>query len=79
MPIKDQENIDELRKRLYDRGARNVQVGRHDLSRETIEVSRGWGGVKKTAPADPISTRVKPTNPPVWNKTNREFGLDLRQ
>ena len=65
MPIKDQENIDELRKRLYDRGARNVQVGRHDLSRETIEVSRGWGGVKKTAPADPISTRVKPTNPPV--------------
>ena len=61
MSIRDQENIDELRKRLYDRGANEVKAGRHDLTMEPIEVSRGWGGVKKPAPTN---TPIESTTPP---------------
>lgn len=42
MSIKDQENIEELRKRLYERGGSTVRTERHDLSRSPVEVSRGW-------------------------------------
>ena len=41
--IKDQENIDELRKRLYERGSSAELSTRHQLTpRPTVEVSRGW-------------------------------------
>jgi hypothetical protein len=55
MSIKDQENIDELRKRLYERGGDSVRTGRHDLTQETVEVSRGWGEMKKPTPAPVIA------------------------
>ena len=42
MSIKEQENIDELRKRLYERSGGTVRTERHDLTRPSIEVSRGW-------------------------------------
>ncbi|MBP9836679.1 MAG: hypothetical protein KBC78_02485 [Candidatus Pacebacteria bacterium] len=61
MSIKEQENIDELRKRLYDRGANSVQTGRHDLTQETVEVSRGWAGMKKPAPTNPVSEKTTPS------------------
>jgi len=41
--IKDQENIEELRKRLYDRGVDSIHFKRKSLSAETFDVSRGWG------------------------------------
>lgn len=56
MSIKDQENIDELRKRLYDRGGSGVQTGRHDLTKEAIEVSRNWGGVNKNTTTNEVAT-----------------------
>jgi Domain of unknown function DUF11 len=41
--IKDQENIDELRKRLYERGSTSELSARHQLTpRPVVEVSRGW-------------------------------------
>lgn len=41
--IKDQENIDELRKRLYERGNSAELSTRHQLTpRPAVEVSRGW-------------------------------------
>lgn len=46
--IKDQDNIEELKQRLYDRGVSGVEVERHRLTREPVEVSRGWGEVSTT-------------------------------
>ncbi|MCB9810608.1 MAG: hypothetical protein H6779_02035 [Candidatus Nomurabacteria bacterium] len=62
--IKDQENIDELRKRLYDRGWQDKSVKRHDLTKTSIDVKRGWGSeVASQIPAkENISTH---DNPPV--------------
>lgn len=37
-----QEQIDEMRKRLYDRGAKPEEVVRHQLSDTPIDVSRDW-------------------------------------
>ncbi len=51
--IKDQQNIDEIRKRLYDRNAEGIKSTRHTLTKVTTDVSRGWGDVRKivTTPA----------------------------
>lgn len=40
--IKDQEDIEELRKRLYSRGPEISTVERHELTNETVEVAREW-------------------------------------
>ncbi|MBP6924456.1 MAG: hypothetical protein KBC62_02335 [Candidatus Pacebacteria bacterium] len=40
--IRDQEEIDELRKRLYARGPEASDIVRHELSNETVEVAREW-------------------------------------
>jgi hypothetical protein len=53
MSIKDQENIDELRKRLYDRGVGSVKTERHDLTRPAVEVSRGWAMPRVSSPLPP--------------------------
>ncbi len=39
--IKDQENIEEVRRRLYDRGA-DLRTNRHTINNKTIDVSRDW-------------------------------------
>lgn len=48
--IKDQQNIEELRKRLYERNfsTEALATKRHQLSRPTIDVSRGWGNPQAT-------------------------------
>jgi len=38
-----QEHIDEMRKRLYDRGAKFKASNRHELTDTKIDVSRNWG------------------------------------
>lgn len=43
--IKDQENIDDLRKRLYERGGNSVVTKRHELTDKPIAVARGWGEI----------------------------------
>jgi Domain of unknown function DUF11 len=44
--IRDQQNIDELRKRLYDRGGENAPTSRRrELTDIKFDVARGWGGV----------------------------------
>jgi Domain of unknown function DUF11 len=40
--IKDQEHIDELRKRLYARGPDTSVVERHQLTDEAVSVARSW-------------------------------------
>lgn len=55
--IKDQENIDELRRRLYERGNDDLHTERHDLTPKAVDVSRGWDTigdmrVKHGEPAD---------------------------
>lgn len=51
--IKEQEHIDELRRRLYERGEVAPEgLARHRLTPREVEVSRGWGSVPGTnAPA----------------------------
>lgn len=41
-PIRSQEQIEEMRKRLYDRGTQLEQSERHTLSDEQIDVARDW-------------------------------------
>ncbi len=43
--IRDQNNIDELNQRLYDRAGQTGSFSRHSLTKQTIAVSRGWDGV----------------------------------
>lgn len=57
--IKDQENIDELRDRLYARNAESVQVGRHDLTpkKTTDNVPRVWqDAAVNTSKTQPVHT-----------------------
>lgn len=59
--IKDQENIDELRKRLYERGSSSELSARHQLTpRPAVEVSRGWD-MPSSNPVEP-SPVVNPTS-----------------
>lgn len=44
--IKDQENIEELRKRLYGRDFLPEETKRHKLSETQVDVSRGWANSK---------------------------------
>ncbi len=50
--IKDQQNIDEVKKRLYDRSIPAGATPRHSLTPVTTDVSRGWGDVRKPVPTD---------------------------
>lgn len=62
--IKDQENIEELRRRLYERGDNSAQSSRHQLtSRPGVEVSRGWDVPKSALPKtpDPIALASQAT------------------
>ena len=56
MSIKDQENIEELRKRLYERGGDTVRTERHSLSPKSIEVSRGWNNTSPVSHKEDVST-----------------------
>jgi hypothetical protein len=49
--IKDQEHIDELRRRLYERGPETPSIERHTLAPQVVDVSRGWESV--TVPLSP--------------------------
>ena len=60
--IREQENIEELKKRLYDRGSESAQIDRHRLSSESIEVARGWVGVNDILPPQK-STQSVPVDP----------------
>jgi hypothetical protein len=55
--IKDKEHIDELRRRLYDRGGEVEELARQKLTPRNIEVSRGWSGVstEESALVEPVS------------------------
>jgi Domain of unknown function DUF11 len=66
--IKEQEHIDELRRRLYERGevVPEGTVTRHKLTPREIEVSRGWGTVPGTNTPSPT------TNPEVTPEVTRE-------
>lgn len=63
--IKDQEHIEELKQRLYERGGKLEGVSRSQLKPYDIEVSRGWAGVGGATPeAKPAPTRTVPAAPP---------------
>lgn len=60
--IKDQENLDELRRRLYERGFSAEARTKQKLTPQEVEVSRGWSGVPGTArQQDIVSRQVQPT------------------
>ncbi len=50
--IRDQQNIDEVKKRLYDRSVSAESSPRHSLTKVTTDVSRGWGDIRKPVPTD---------------------------
>jgi Domain of unknown function DUF11 len=62
--IKDQQNIDDVRKRLYDRGTQADVSPRHSLTKITTDVSRGWGDIKT-----PVVAPVPVVVPEVANTT----------
>lgn len=43
-PLKTQEQIEEMRKRLYDRSSALESAKRHELSDSKVDVSRNWAG-----------------------------------
>ena len=45
-----QEHIDEMRKRLYDRGSSVSSATRHELTDTKVDVSRNWGGASAPQP-----------------------------
>ena len=62
--IKDQENIDELRKRLYDRDFSATESTRHQLPKTEVDVSRGWANsAERNVPVPPPDAMI-PTPPP---------------
>ncbi len=65
--IKDQEHMDELRRRLYERGPVDNETAKHKLTPREIEVSRGWtsvpGTVTQTADNARPNTPVSPKTP----------------
>ncbi len=59
--IRDQQNMDDLRKRLYERDFGEGQTKRHGLTSTEVDVSRGWGDSKTPAPAPvvpPVSEQM---------------------
>ena len=52
--IKDQHEIDELRKRLYARGPDTSTIERHKLNDQPIDIARNWGDVKAVPTQAPI-------------------------
>lgn len=63
--IKDQKNIEELKKRLYERGVDYVKPERHKLTAQHFDVARGWGGVSESKAPQAV------TSPPVANVENQ--------
>ncbi len=57
--IRDQHELDELRKRLYARGLDTSTVERHKLNDQPVDVARNWGG----ATARPTPTEPMPDTP----------------
>lgn len=49
-PIYTQEQIEEMRKRLYDRSDAEQAVERHRLTDTPVDVSRDWSGIEKPKP-----------------------------
>ena len=47
-----EEHLDEMRKRLYDRGIEASQIDRHELTDESIDVSRDWVTRKKNVTSE---------------------------
>jgi hypothetical protein len=62
--VKDQENIEELRKRLYDRGAKYVKPERHKLSTQAFDVARGWSGMSRVGEASHMTNHSPEIIPP---------------
>jgi hypothetical protein len=58
--IKDQKNIDELRKRLYERGTFEQGEDRHELKSSNVNVSRGWSDVPSYVTKTQTSIPVTP-------------------
>ncbi len=56
--IKDQENIEELRKRLYERGGSSIGTKRHNLTDEPVAVARGWGEDTSVSPKKTLAEIV---------------------
>jgi len=46
-PLRDQENIEEMRKRLYSRGGNETRFERHNLTDKKIDVARDWASTEK--------------------------------
>ncbi len=57
--IRDQQNIDDLRKRLYERDFGEVETTRHGLTSTPTDVSRGWGDMKAPV-VQPVVQQVVP-------------------
>lgn len=68
--IRNQENIEELRRRLYARGPEANEVERHALTDRTVDVARNWGG--RTAPQPGDAAEVLPSTPETQSESSSD-------
>ncbi len=68
--IRDQKNIDDLRKRLYERDFLDKEEDRHELSASDVDVSRGWSDVAPRPVLTPQPEPVPSDNPASTEETN---------
>ena len=67
--IKDQHEIDELRKRLYARGPDTSTIERHKLNDQPIDIARNWGE----------ASTVKTQPSPAAGVTQQDSDLEITQ
>ena len=70
--IRNQENIDELRKRLYSRDVSPEKTERHTLTDEKVEVSKSWEAPQNTHKTTTPSVAEVP-NTPVPSAVTTDF------
>lgn len=58
--IKDQHEIDELRKRLYARGLDTSTIERHTLNDQPIDIARNWGDIRTVPTQTQVPSQVAP-------------------
>lgn len=80
--IKDQQNIEELRKRLYGRdfAEQATEARRPHLTKTTVDISRGWGNPRAVAGTSPVAETIPDPVETITETVEEQTtdGLELR-
>ncbi|MEY3784234.1 MAG: hypothetical protein RLZZ230_556 [Candidatus Parcubacteria bacterium] len=71
--IQDEEQIEEMRKRLYDRGSEVEKTVRHELSETKVDITRDWAATKSDRRTSDL--RVGMTAAPADSRADAEDGF----